>query len=151
MMQLAVASISVDLAKGISRLREAILTQSIFYTQPSLRPSANWRFDLRRVLLRADLVTTVAWTFWNQFAQQWPFQVCGLDLAAIPIITAITIEGLHRGHNVNGFVLRKERKSYGSGHIVEGSIESCPAICVDDLLNTGSSVERIARVLEENN
>src|ERR1700740_2218284 len=135
MKQLVVASISADLAKDISRLRDAILAESILHMQPSSQSCANWRFDLRTVLLRADLITTVARTFWNQFVEQWPFQVCGLELAAIPIITAITIEGLRRGHNVNGFVVRKERKSYGSGHIVEGSIASCPAICVDDLFN----------------
>jgi len=147
MNQVAVLPMPIALAQDISRLRDSIQADGIMHTRSSSPSSSSWCFDLRTILLRADLISTVARTFWNQFGEHWPFQVCGLELAAVPLITAITLEGQARGHNVNGFIVRRERKSYGSGRLVEGNISNCPVICVDDLLNTGSSMEKIARVL----
>lgn len=148
MSQKAVIPSHLGLARDIACLRNSIEAAGILRTD-SPQASSSWCFDLRTILLRADLISIVARTFWNQFEGSWPFQVCGLELAAIPLITAIILEGQARGRNVNAFIVRRERKSYGKCCLVEGNISSDPVIAVDDLLNTGSSMERVVRTLEE--
>jgi outer membrane protein assembly factor BamB len=39
--------------------------------------------------------------------------------------------------------VRKERKRYGAGRVIEGEITAEPIIIVDDLINSGSSLEKV--------
>jgi outer membrane protein assembly factor BamB/orotate phosphoribosyltransferase len=109
----------------------------------------NWLFDLRKAFLDPVSLTIAAEQFWELFKARLPFQVGGLELAAVPLVSAIQIEGLRRGSYVNGFIVRRERKNYGLMKLYEGDLTDDPIIVVDDTFNSATSAERVRLVLAE--
>jgi outer membrane protein assembly factor BamB len=72
-----------------------------------------------------------------------------METAAIPLITAIVLKGKEMGMAVNGFYLRKSRKTTGLQKRIEGVISNEKIILVDDLMNSGSSILKQLLILEE--
>lgn len=107
-----------------------------------------WLIDMRRILTQATLLNTAADLFWDICADSMPFQVGGMEVAAIPLLAAILMKSVARGTPVNGFIVRKERKTYGAGNLIEGIITETPIIMIDDILHSGSSLEKARVVLE---
>ena len=110
-----------------------------------------WLIDTRRLFLDAKLLEAAAELFWQECAGRMPFQVGGMEAAAIPFLSAVLLKGLERGTPVNGFIVRKERKTYGAGNSIEGILTDAPIVMVDDILNSGSSLEKARVVLEREN
>ncbi len=110
--------------------------------------SYGWLIDMRRLFMDAKLLDALADLFWEKCADAMPFQVGGMEVAAIPLVSAILMKSVARGTPVNGFIVRKERKTYGTGGLIEGTLTDAPVIIVDDILNSGSSLEKVRAVLE---
>jgi len=110
--------------------------------------SNRWLIDMRRLFMDAKLLDAIADLFWEMCADAMPFQVGGMEVAAIPLLSAILIKSVARGTPVNGFIIRKERKTYGAGGLIEGTLNNAPIVIVDDLLNSGSSMEKVRVILE---
>ena len=99
----------------------------------------------------AKSLDATAELFWEECAGRMPFQVGGMEAAAIPLLSAILMKSVSRGTPVNGFIVRKERKTYGAGGSIEGTLTDAPIVIVDDLLNSGASMEKARVVLEQEN
>lgn len=115
---------------------------------PLLSPSGslqNWMIDLRPLFLDAIMLARVAGMFLHKFSDRGPYQIAGMEVAAIPLIIGIALRSVRSGAAINACIIRKERKSYGLGKAIEGSLNDHPVILVDDILNSGSSMEK-ARV-----
>lgn len=109
-----------------------------------------WLFDLRPLFLDAEALDAVATLFWANHKHLLPLQVAGIEAAAIPLITAILMKAQQLGlTRVNGLVVRKERKITGRGKRVEGTVTQAPVVLVDDVINSGSSLEKVRVVLAE--
>lgn len=108
----------------------------------------SWLFDFRRVMLKPDILDAYAEIFLEKYKSKYPFQVCGLEVAAIPLISAIVMKSKQLEMPVNGFFIRKSRKKSGLLKIVEGEINKNPIILVDDIINSGSTFVRQVEVLE---
>jgi outer membrane protein assembly factor BamB/orotate phosphoribosyltransferase len=111
----------------------------------------SWLIDMRRIFMDAALLNAVVDLFWELLADQLPFQVCGMEMAAVPLVAAIVMSSAIRGTPVNGFIVRKERKTYGTGGLIEGVIGDEPIVVIDDILNSGGSLEKVRVVLEQKN
>ncbi len=135
-----------------SAIRErAILREE---NQRLISPNGNsnkWLIDMRRIFMDAKLLDAAAELFWQECARFLPFQVGGMEAAAIPFLSAIIMKSLSRGTPVNGFVIRKERKTWGTGSLIEGVLTTAPIVVVDDILNSGKSLEKARVVLEREN
>ncbi len=107
-----------------------------------------WLVDLKGALLLDRALDDVATLFWREFARRLPFQVGGMEVAAVPIMTAIVMKGIQLGHDINGFIVRKERKKYGMCRSIEGALDDKPIVIVDDITNSGKSLEKVRAVLE---
>lgn len=95
-----------------------------------------WQFYLRRVLLDPHCLQLICEDFWNRFEQLFkldPFQLAGVESAAVPLITALVIDGARRRLDLNAFTIRKNRKTYGLRNLIEGSPSNRPVLFVDDL------------------
>jgi orotate phosphoribosyltransferase len=95
-----------------------------------------WQFYLRRVLLDPHCLQLICEDFWNRFEQPFdlePFQLAGVESAAVPLITALVIDGARRGLDLSAFTIRKNRKTYGLRNLIEGSPSGRPILFVDDL------------------
>ncbi len=97
----------------------------------------------------AELLNAFTDLFFETFSDLMPFQVGGMEVGAIPLVAAILMKSTARGSPVNGFIVRKERKTYGTGGLIEGTVTDAPIIIVDDILNSGSSLEKVRVVLEQ--
>jgi outer membrane protein assembly factor BamB len=113
--------------------------------------SNNWLIDLRRIFMDAELLDAAAELFWQECGGLMPFQVGAMETAAIPLLSAIILKSLARGAAVNGFTIRNERKTYGTGNSIEGVLTADPIVMVDDVLNSGRSLEKARAVLEQEN
>lgn len=108
-----------------------------------------WLIDMRRLLFRPDYLNYVAMLFLDMTATLGPFQVGGMELSAVPIVSAIMMKAAESGRNINGFVVRKERKTHGAGNAIEGMLNDLPIIIVDDVMNSGKSLEKVRAVLKD--
>jgi outer membrane protein assembly factor BamB len=109
--------------------------------------SYTWLFDLRRVFMQRDALEQIAQAFWERNATREPFQLGGLETAAIPLLTALMLTAPKDRGAVNGFIIRKDRKTTGLGNAIEGEVKDLPIILVDDSLNSGTSAEKARAVI----
>lgn len=109
---------------------------------------SSWLFDFRRVLLRPPVLRALSVLFLKEFKSVLPFQIGGIEVAAIPLITGLAMALFEQGHDVNAFFIRKSRKKDGMLKMVEGTINTEKIILVDDLINTGKSFIRQVEVAE---
>ena len=135
-------------------IAQAIRSQAILRSenQRLISPKGGnnaWLIDMRPMLMDAKLLDAVAELFWELCADKMPFQAGGMEVAAIPLLSAILMKSMARGTPINGFIVRKERKSYGAGNQIEGMVTDAPIILIDDILNSGVSLEKVRVVLAE--
>ena len=109
---------------------------------------SSWLFDFRNILLKPEPLDLIAELFWKQFESKYPFQVGGQESAAIPLVAAIVMKSKQKDKPVNGFFIRKSRKKDGLQSIVEGELTGEKIILIDDLLNSGRTINRQIEVLE---
>lgn len=103
----------------------------------------NWLIDLRPVFLSPKWLETITDAFWQYYTSDEPLQIGGMEVAAIPLVTALIISGEKKGKNVSGFIIRKQRKETGLGQRIEGNIsKGIRTILVDDIINSGNSMEK---------
>src|SRR5256712_13536416 len=138
----------------LEKLRETIQQRAIFLGKdhPVVSPkghSQGWLIDLRMTLLDGASLELIADLFWERFAGRLPFQVGGLEAGSIPLVVAIAMVGQKRGTPVNAFIVRKERKPYGLSKTIEGVLTADPIVIVDDLINSGSGMEKVRVILGE--
>ncbi len=139
---------------GLERLKTIIRTRSVVRASHQrivspLGGEYRWMVDLRATFLDGEVLEICASEFWNRYRGHPPFQICGLELAAVPLIAAIAGEGWRQGTPVNAFVVRKERKAHGLCRRIEGEVWEQPIVAVDDLVNRGDSLEMLRCVLAE--
>ena len=71
---------------------------------------SKWIFDFRKIILIPEYIDLIAEIFWEKYKDKYPFQVCGLETAAIPLVTAIVMKSVQKKMPVNGFFIRKSRR-----------------------------------------
>ena len=108
-----------------------------------------WIFDFRKVTLQPQFLNAYADVFFEKYQHKLPFQVGGLEVASIPLITAVVMKFTEKGFDVNGFYIRKSRKKKGLLTMIEGVVNEYPIILIDDLISSGGSFVRVVEVLEK--
>ena len=79
--------------------------------------------------------------------------VAGLTLGADPLVSGLIIKAASQGLNINGLIIRKEIKQYGTKAGIEGpALEEGTLVTVlEDVVTTASSVIKAIKKLRENN
>lgn len=138
-----------------ARLQEILKQIAIIYPTeeaPLVGPNGNpqgWLADLRPAFLNPESLDLVTDLFWESYRDKLPLQIGGMEVAAIPLVTAILTKATALGlEGVNGLIMRKERKEKGRMRILEGNLTQAPVVLVDDLINSGSSLEKCRTILE---
>ncbi len=130
-------------------LAKVFLTKEKAYFTSSQGEEEPWIFDFRRVMLRPEVLDVYATIFWEKNKHLYPFQVCGLEVASLPLVSAIVMKSVQEKKPVNGFFIRKSRKKSGLLKMVEGEVlNEIPVILIDDLINSGGTFVRQVEVLE---
>jgi outer membrane protein assembly factor BamB/orotate phosphoribosyltransferase len=133
-----------------SAIRERAVLRSENQRLISPAGSTNaWLIDMRKLFMDPKLLDAAAELFWQECGGRMPFQVGAMEAAAIPLVSAILLKSLSRGTPVTGFIVRKERKTYGAGNSIEGTLTDAPIVMIDDVLNSGASLEKARVVLAQ--
>lgn len=106
-------------------------------------------FDFRNVVLTPDFLENYCQLFFERHGHLYPFQIGGLETAAIPLVAAIVSYSQRQGQPVTGFYIRKSRKKTGLLNMIEGKLQNQPIILVDDLINSGSTFKHQLTVLKD--
>jgi len=108
----------------------------------------SWLLDFRNIFLDPIALELIVEIFWDRFEKEYPFQVGGQEIAAIPLVAAIVLHSQKMGKPINGFIIRKSRKPIGLQKIIEGKINSEKIILVDDLTNSGQTFLHQIKILK---
>lgn len=141
-----------DLTQLHAIIRErCVLTQDDAWLVSTSGGDYAWLIDMRQAFLDAEALSLLCDAFWRRYAHLLPFQLGGLEISAIPLVVGLTLSAYRAGLNVNGFILRKERKPSGVGKVIEGRLGPEPIFIVDDILNSANSLEKVRVTLESLN
>lgn len=107
----------------------------------------DWIVFMRRLTHNIEMMNHVMKLMDSMFPRS-AFQLAGLETGSIPVITHMQWHLLSsRGIHVNAFTIRKDRKSSGLFNWIEGIPNRLPIIYVDDLANTGNSINRAQSIV----
>lgn len=93
-----------------------IIAQEVFVSKDEERivnPAGKddqWLFDFRRVLLRGSVLDLAAELLWERCGEKIPFQIGGVEVAAIPLIAAFVLKAKEKDVAMNGFFCQKVTK-----------------------------------------
>ena len=109
-----------------------------------------WMFYLRRGLFNHQFLINISQMFiyhMERIDPKFEFQLTGLETAATPMLAAIPMVGSVMGLDINAFVVRKERKTYGLLNAIEGIPNNKLAVMIDDLCNSSRSMAQCLKIL----
>ena len=76
--------------------------------------------------------------------------VAGPAVAAVPIVTAVSLRSHAEGHAISGLIVRKEAKMHGAGKMIEGAYwDGMSVAVVDDTCTKGGSLLHAIDAVEE--
>ena len=123
--------------------------QVIIRPNGTMQDTSGWLVDIRNISLNPLFLKLYADIFWQLFEKEYPFQVGGQEIAAIPLISAIVHKSHALGKPVSGFMIRKERKRIGLQKRIEGRLGQEKILLVDDVMNSGTAIAQQLAVLTE--
>jgi orotate phosphoribosyltransferase len=117
------------------------------FPSPDGRPWS-WVWNFRDVFLDRDVLAQLAHVFWDRCPPTVEFQLGAVETAAVPLLTAIS---LYAPRKINVFTVKKAAKPYGLQEDIEGTITDAPLIMLDDIFNSGKSMETARLTLAKHN
>lgn len=125
-------------ARLLELVREHALTFGDFTLASGAK--ASFYLDCRKLTLTGEGANQVAAGMLHLMAEGMPQAVGGMAIGADPITAAIITRAWQEGHDLKGFIVRKESKEHGTGRQVEGPvIAGESAIIVEDVVTSGGS------------
>jgi len=98
-------------------------------------------FDCKQVTLDREGLPLVAELVVAQMRAAGVDVIGGLTLGADPLVAAVVDAGWRLGYPVGGYIARKEPKSHGTGHQIEGPLPTGAEVAViDDVVTSGGSI-----------
>ncbi len=74
----------------------------------------------------------------------------GIEIGAVPLIAATCVIASQNNHHLDGLIVRKKIKKYGTAKLIDGSIYSGHRVLiVDDVVSAGKSVMRAVKAFRE--
>ncbi|MBV9996896.1 MAG: orotate phosphoribosyltransferase [Caulobacteraceae bacterium] len=143
----AAATHARETSDGESELREIIRVRSFRlgrFTLSSGRESDLY-FNLKPTMMDARGARLCAEAFLARVLEEKVDYVGGLEMGAVPVISALAAVSDVKGVPVRTFFVRKEAKGHGTREVIEGlgpgeSLTGKRVLIVDDVATTGGSV-----------
>ncbi len=126
---------------------KTLIEQRVFSRYKDLGEE-KWIFDFRTVSMTREFMDLYSHAFFEHFKGEKDVQICGLESASIPLVTTLVYASEAFDVKANGLFIRKGRKKHDLHKIIEGTPNKQPVILVDDILNTGKSIEKQIEVLK---
>lgn len=98
-------------------------------------------FDCKQVTLDREGLPLVAELVVEKMRGAGIDVIGGLTLGADPLVAAVVDAGWRLGYPVGGYIARKEPKTHGTGHQIEGPLPVGAEVAViDDVVTSGGSI-----------
>lgn len=133
-------------AEGIARGKDG--TKIVSASSGNMGREGAWLFDFRNIFLKTEPMNLIVELFWHYLENEFPFQIGGQEIAAIPFISTVVFVG-HKKSSINGFIIRKARKPSGLQKIIEGTLTDEKIVLVDDLINSAATIKRQIQNIED--
>lgn len=108
--------------------------------------------DCRKVTLFSKSFDLVGRLFWEEIKFLGVEGVAGMSLGADPIVGAVLAKAVEEDYPLEGLLIRKEPKKYGTERQIEGNYyQGMDVVLVEDVITTGGSVLTAIEALEKEN
>ena len=108
---------------------------------------SNYYINIKKLITKPEALRLIA-SLMSSKAEELGLEydkIAGPELGAVPIAVSLALE---TGKPI--LIVRKKKKSYGTGRQIEGVVEEGDRVLlVEDVTTTGNSVVRAAKALEE--
>jgi len=136
-----------------SHLREIIATKSLLkgdFVLASGRRS-NYLFQLRQTTLHPEGSHLIADIIVDFMQREGVDQIGGLELGAVPVVTAVALVSHLKAYPVAAFFVRKTVKEHGARELINGYLtDGSETLIIDDVTTTGGSIlKAVAAVAEK--
>jgi len=106
--------------------------------------------DCRKITLYSLTFGLIGALFWQKIKYLGVDGIAGMSMGADPIVCSILAKANEEDISLEGILVRKEPKKYGTQRQIEGNIrEGMDIVLVEDVITTGSSVLKAAEILEK--
>ena len=107
-------------------------------------------FFLNRLLYHPEMKRKLKDVLWEIAPKEGEFQIAGPETGAIPFM--LLLQDMYhekQQRHVNVFSVMKDRSPHGMFHMIEGTPNDLPVMFVDDMINTGSSINKAMYVVDK--
>jgi orotate phosphoribosyltransferase len=134
------------------RLQEIIRAHSLktgAFTLSSGRQST-YLFQLRQTTLLPEGAALIAEIIVDYMQDQNIASIGGLEMGAVPIVSAVAALSHLKNHPVGAFFVRKAQKAHGARERIDGHLRhGGEVLMVDDVATTGGSILKALEGLKE--
>lgn len=147
--------ISLNILALKNEILKYILERAFLYSpeKPFILSSGKespYYLDCRKITLYSPSFNLIGALFWQKIKYLGVDGVAGMSIGADPIVCAILAKATEENIPLEGFLIRKEPKKYGTQKQIEGNIkEGISTVLVEDVVTTGSSILKAAEILEK--
>jgi len=147
--------ININITALKNELLNYILDRAFLYSaeNPFILSSGKkspYYLDCRKITLFSPSFNLIGALFWQKIKYLGVDGVAGMSIGADPIVCAILAKSAEDNLPLEGLLIRKEPKKYGTQKQVEGNVkEGMNVVLVEDVVTTGGSVLKAAEILEK--
>ncbi len=106
--------------------------------------------DCRKITLFSHTLTLIGALFWNEIKYLKIDAVAGMSIGADPIVSAILAQASSEDIPLEGLLIRKEPKKYGTQKQIEGNLKKgMKIVLVEDVVTTGGSLIKAISICEK--
>ncbi|WP_051920735.1 orotate phosphoribosyltransferase [Thermodesulfobacterium hydrogeniphilum] len=138
-----------------SELIDYIIKRAFLYSpdKPFILSSGKespYYLDCRKVTLYSKTFDLIGSLFWEEIKYLKVDAVAGMSIGADPIVCGILAKAAEEEHPLEGFLIRKEPKKYGTHRQIEGNVKKgMITVIVEDVVTTGKSVIKAIEAAEK--
>lgn len=106
---------------------------------------SDYYIDIKQASSNPKTLKKIA-EYMSEFTEGYDI-IAGMELGAVPLIVALSLET-----NIPYVIIRKEKRSHGTGKQIEGGdVKNKKTLVIEDVTTTGGSVIKTINCLRENN
>ncbi len=111
---------------------------------------SSYYLDCRKITLYSPSFYLIGSLFWQEIKYLGVEGVAGMSIGADPIVCAVLSKAYEENISLEGLLIRKEPKKYGTQKQIEGNLkEGMSIVLVEDVVTTGASVIKALSTLEK--